>query len=164
MPVTDISGKTSIFAENSTDLNNEQKHQRDLERLKELRPIDDDFMRCLFKDNKQLAEFVLQIILDKPDLVINSFQTQKDMKQLGSARSICLMYMARTVPAESMIWKFRGLIRGRIHIGQDITPVYLIQKISGQDRNLRSFRKHMLSLLQREISLVPGNQFTQLRG
>ena len=40
----------------------EQKHQMDLQRLRSLRPIDDDFMRCLFKDNIPLAELVLRII------------------------------------------------------------------------------------------------------
>ncbi len=43
-----------------------QKHLRDLERLRKLRPIDDDFMRCLFKDNIPLAETVLRIITGKP--------------------------------------------------------------------------------------------------
>ena len=68
----------------------EQKHQQDLDRLRRLRPIDDDFMRCLFKDNVPLAELVLRIITDKPDLVITECQTQKDMKRLAGARSICL--------------------------------------------------------------------------
>ncbi len=68
----------------------DQKHQKDLHRLRSLRPIDDDFMRCLFKDNIPLAEFVLRIITDKPDLVITNCQTQKDMKRLAGARSICL--------------------------------------------------------------------------
>ena len=68
----------------------EQKRQQDLERLRRLRPIDDDFMRCLFKDNVPLAELVLRIITGKPDLVITECQTQKDMKRLAGARSICL--------------------------------------------------------------------------
>ena len=38
----------------------EEKHQEDLQRLRGFRPIDDDFMRCLFKDNIPLAEFVLR--------------------------------------------------------------------------------------------------------
>lgn len=33
----------------------EYEHQADLQRLKGLRPIDDDFMRCLFKNNIELA-------------------------------------------------------------------------------------------------------------
>ncbi len=68
----------------------QQKHQKDLQRLRKLRPIDDDFMRCLFKDNIPLAELVLRIITGKPDLIITDCQTQKDMKRLAGARSICL--------------------------------------------------------------------------
>lgn len=68
----------------------EQKHQKDLERLRSLRPMDDDFMRCLFKDNIPLAELVLRILTGKPDLVITDCQTQKDMKRLAGARSVCL--------------------------------------------------------------------------
>lgn len=61
-----------------------------MQRLRELRPIDDDFMRCLFKDNIPLVEFVLHIITDKHDLVITDCETQTDMKRLVGARSICL--------------------------------------------------------------------------
>lgn len=68
----------------------DKQHQKDLKRLRELRPIDDDFMRCLFKDNIPLAELVLRIITDKQDLVITDCETQKDMKRLVGARSICL--------------------------------------------------------------------------
>lgn len=68
----------------------EQKHLEDLQRLCGLRPIDDDFMRCLFKDNIPLAELVLRIITGKQDLIITDCQTQKDMKRLAGARSICL--------------------------------------------------------------------------
>lgn len=67
-----------------------RQHQEDLQRLSNLRPIDDDFMRCLFKDNIPLAELVLRILTDKPDLVITGCETQKDMKRLAGARSICL--------------------------------------------------------------------------
>lgn len=67
-----------------------QRHLENLQRLRRLRPIDDDFMRCLFKDNIPLAELVLRIITGKPDLMITDCQTQKDMKRLAGARSICL--------------------------------------------------------------------------
>lgn len=68
----------------------EQQRRKDLERLRVLRPMDDDFMRCLFKDNRPLAEFVLRILTDKADLVITDWETQKDMKRLAGARSVCL--------------------------------------------------------------------------
>ncbi|MDE7202621.1 MAG: Rpn family recombination-promoting nuclease/putative transposase [Lachnospiraceae bacterium] len=66
------------------------QQDKDLQRLAQLRPIDDDFMRCLLKDNIPLAEFVLRIITDKKDLVITDCETQRDMKRLAGARSICL--------------------------------------------------------------------------
>ena len=66
------------------------KRQKDLQRLEQLRPIDNDFMRCLFKDNIPLAELVLRIITGKQDLVITDCETQKDMKRLTGARSVCL--------------------------------------------------------------------------
>ena len=80
-------GKRVVCLKSSED--QERKHQQDLERLRMLRPIDDDFMRCLFKDNIPLAQMVLRIITGKPDLVITDCQTQKDMKSLAGARSIC---------------------------------------------------------------------------
>ena len=33
-----------------------KQHEEDLQRLAQLRPIDDDLMRCLLKDNIPLAE------------------------------------------------------------------------------------------------------------
>jgi hypothetical protein len=36
----------------------EKEHQEDLAKLRGLRPIDDDFMRCIFRENKPLAQLV----------------------------------------------------------------------------------------------------------
>ena len=67
-----------------------QYHQEDLQRLRGFRPIDDTFMRCLFRDNLPLAQFVLRIITGKSDLVLTRQETQKDLKRLLGARSLCL--------------------------------------------------------------------------
>ena len=67
-----------------------QHHAEDLERLRRLRPIDDTFMRGLFRDDIPLAEFVLRIITGKQDLTIISCETQADMNRVTGARSICL--------------------------------------------------------------------------
>jgi len=82
---------------------NDPKRQKDLERLRKLRPIDDDFMRCLFKDNISLAELVLRIITSKPDLIITDCRTQEDMKRLAGARSICLDAYGTDSTGKSMI-------------------------------------------------------------
>lgn len=64
--------------------------QEDLARLRGLWPIDDDFMRCIFRDNIPLAQLVLRIITGKEDLIITHLETQKDLKRLVGARSICV--------------------------------------------------------------------------
>lgn len=68
----------------------EREYETNLQKLQELRPIDDEFMRCMFKDNIPLAELVLRIITGKRDLIITECETQRDMKRLAGARSICL--------------------------------------------------------------------------
>ena len=67
-----------------------QQHQLDLARLRGLRPIDDDFMRCIFRDNIPLVQMVLRILTGIDDLVVIRLETQKDLKRLVGARSICL--------------------------------------------------------------------------
>lgn len=71
-------------------LRKEREHQEDLQRLRGFRPIDDDFMRSLFRKNPELVQLVLRIITGKPDLIVESFETQADMKRVTGARTICL--------------------------------------------------------------------------
>lgn len=68
----------------------EREHREDLQRLRGFRPIDDDFMRGLFKDNIPLVQLVLRIITGKKDLIITKCETQADMKRVTGARSLCL--------------------------------------------------------------------------
>ena len=74
----------------TADLTPEEQHQKDLERLEKMRPIDDDFMRELFRNNIPLAQLVLRIMTGKDDLVITREETQYDLERLLGARSICL--------------------------------------------------------------------------
>ena len=67
-----------------------RERQEDLIRLRGLRPLDDDFMRCIFRDNIPLAQLVLRIITGKDDLRVTSLETQMDLKRLAGARSLCL--------------------------------------------------------------------------
>ncbi len=79
-------------------------------------------MRCLFKDNIPLAEFVLRIITDKPDLTITDCETQKDMKRLAGARSICLDAYGTDLAGKNTIWKSRDRTRGQTRTEQDTIP------------------------------------------
>ena len=68
----------------------DRERQEDLAKLRGLRPIDDDFMRCIFRDNIPLAQLVLRIVTGMDDLMVIDLGTQKDFKRLVGARSICL--------------------------------------------------------------------------
>ena len=68
----------------------EQLYEEDLQRLRGFRPMDDDFMRMLFRKNLPLAQLVLRIITGIDDLIITEEETQYDLKRLVGARSLCL--------------------------------------------------------------------------
>ena len=67
-----------------------QWHENDLRTIENYRPIDDDFMRALFRNELPLAQRVLRIITGIEDLELTTEVTQYDMKFLLGARSICL--------------------------------------------------------------------------
>ena len=67
----------------------ERQHQEDLQRLRGLRLIDDDFMNACFDGYTDGAELLLRIILNKPDIRVKSVKTQRRMKNL-LGRDICL--------------------------------------------------------------------------
>ena len=60
-----------------------------LERIRRFRLIDDVFMRVCFQDNIECTQLVLRIILDKPDLRVQSVTAQKELAGLRG-RSIRL--------------------------------------------------------------------------
>lgn len=67
-----------------------QWHEDDLRTIENYRPLDDDFMRELFRNNLSLAQLVLRIITGIDDLELISQETQYDLNRLLGARSICL--------------------------------------------------------------------------
>ena len=75
-----------------SDLDFERKHAEDLQRLRGLRLLDDDFMNKVFED-KACAEFLLQIILQRTDLRVQRVHGQHDIKNL-QGRSVRLDILA----------------------------------------------------------------------
>ena len=72
------------------ELQKQKDHEDDLIRRRGFRPVDDTFMRILFRDNLPLAEYVLRIITGKDDLHLTKEETQKDLVRLVGARGLCL--------------------------------------------------------------------------
>lgn len=73
----------------------EEWHQHDLDLIESYRPMDDDFMRELFRDNLPLAQKVLRIITEIDDLEIIHEESQYDLNFLLGPRSVCLDVLAR---------------------------------------------------------------------
>ncbi len=66
----------------------EQLHQQDLERLKLLRYMDDDFMTVCLADNLEGVELILRIVLGREDIKIKSVRTQESLKNLQGRSAI----------------------------------------------------------------------------
>ena len=56
--------------------------ERNLQRIKQLRLMDDDFMKIVFEDNIPIVEYVLQVILQNKDLKVISMSVQKERKNI----------------------------------------------------------------------------------
>ncbi|MDE7088778.1 MAG: hypothetical protein K2O54_01530 [Prevotella sp.] len=72
-----------------TDEEKKLQHKKDLERIKELRLIDDDFMTAVFRDNIRDAEMLLNTILGRCDLQVTKVTVQHVLKNLNG-RSVRL--------------------------------------------------------------------------
>lgn len=75
---------------NSENIN--EKHEKDMERIRALRIIDDQFMSKVFED-KECAEVLLRAILKKKDLKVKDVHVQYDVKNL-QGRSVRLDILA----------------------------------------------------------------------
>ena len=59
-----------------------KKHQKDLQRLRSFRLLDDDFLTKCFEGDTGSIELVLQIVLEKPDLKVLDVHTQVFVENL----------------------------------------------------------------------------------
>ena len=66
-----------------------QFHEKDLERLRKFRLMDDDFMSKCFENHVECTELVVHIVLNRNDLKIKQVHTQHQIKNL-QGRSITM--------------------------------------------------------------------------
>ena len=85
----DRSDRSAPFDSSLTEAEKEKQHQEDLQRLRGLRLIDDDFMNACFDGYTVGAELLLRIILNKPGIHVKNVKTQRQIKNL-LGRDICL--------------------------------------------------------------------------
>ena len=66
------------------------EREKILQIIKDYRPMDDEFMRELFRDDIPLTEYVLRIITGIKDLNVTQSETQFDLHSLTGSRSLRL--------------------------------------------------------------------------
>lgn len=71
----------------------DQPHQEDLQRLRNFRLMDDDFLTKCFEGNPKYIQLVLRIVLEMPDLVVVDVRTQVFVENLLN-RSVRLDILA----------------------------------------------------------------------
>lgn len=72
------------------------KHEEDLQKLKEFRLLDDEFMTKVFEGYPECIELVLQIVMEKPDLKVLDVRTQVFVENLLN-RSVRLDVLATDI-------------------------------------------------------------------
>lgn len=85
-----------------------------LERIERLRPLDDTFMRAMFRGQPRLVEHVVGVITGIPGLRVVEDHTQYDLKMVGGARSVALDVMAKD--AEGTLYDLE------VQTGSDLEP------------------------------------------
>ena len=122
-------------------MNSEKKQHNpdDLQRLRALRLIDDDFMTICFDGYIEGAELLLKIILDRDDLKVSEVKTQKTMKNL-QGRDIRLDIYAKDADGKRY----------------DI-------EIQRADKGAHEKRARYHSSMVDADMLIPGDDFTDLR-
>lgn len=77
----------------TTDEKRKKEHEKDLERLRNFRLMDDDFMTKCFEGDTECIELILRIVLNKPDLTVAEARTQVFVENLLN-RSVRLDVLA----------------------------------------------------------------------
>ena len=99
-------------------------------------PIDDECMKVIFKNNNPLAEYVLRIILNRSDLIVEKCEVKYELDDFGSHR-VFLDVFARDNEGKPYSVEIRRIDSGvfakraRYHSAAlDITSVSTAKKLS----------------------------------
>ena len=90
------------------ELDFERKHAEDLQRLRGFRLLDDDFMSKVFED-VACTEFLLQIILNRSDLKVQSVRPQYEIKICRDVLFVWTFWLLM-FQVDPITSKFRGMI------------------------------------------------------
>lgn len=98
----------------------DQQHQEDLQRLRNFRLMDDDFMTKCFEGNPKYIQLVLRIVLEMPDLVVVDVRTQVFVENLLN-HSVRLDILATDSEGSNINVEIQRSDKGADVNGQDTT-------------------------------------------
>ncbi|WP_434311026.1 PD-(D/E)XK nuclease family transposase [Hominifimenecus sp. rT4P-3] len=111
-----------------------KKHQEDLQRLRGFRLLDDEFLTKCFEDGGTCVEFVLRLVLERPDLQVVDVHTQVFVENLLN-RSVRLDILATDSAGAKMNVEIqrsdKGAGRKRARYNSSMMDVNLLEK--GED-------------------------------
>ena len=87
------------------------QHEKDLERIRNFRLMDDDFMTSFFNEDPETVQFVLRSIMNKEDLIVKSVKTQYKLHNLRG-RSVALDVFATDSNGEMLDIEIQRSDRG----------------------------------------------------
>lgn len=116
----------------------DNKQKELLEKIKEFRLLDDNFMSKVFEDDCECIELLLHIIMEKPDLKVEEARTQYDIKNL----------MGRSVRLD-------------IHAVDTVGKKYNIE-VQRADKGAGAKRARYNSSVLDANSLMPSTKFEEL--
>lgn len=93
-----------------------------IQKIREFRLLDDDFMSKVFEDDIECTELVLHIIMDKPDLKVQEVCTQYSIKNL-SGHSVRLDIHAVDHERKKYNIEIQRAVKVPDQSGQDTTAV-----------------------------------------
>ena len=120
----------------------DRQYQEDMQRIKGFRLMDDDFLTKCFEGNTQCIQLVLQIILKKPDLMVEDVRTQVFVENLLN-RSVCLDILATDSDGRKFNIEVqrtdKGAGRKRARYNSSMMDVNLLEKGDDFDRLPETF-------------------------
>ena len=115
----------------------ERKHQEDLQRLRNFRLMDDDFLTKCFENDKAAIQLVLRIVLEAPDLEVLDVRTQVFVENLLN-RSVRLDILATDSQGRKINVEIqradRGAGRRRARYNSSMMDANLLEKGEDFDR------------------------------
>lgn len=105
--------------------------EEDLNRIKQFRLLDDDFMSKVFEDNIEATQLLIDKILERTDIIVKSVKTQDDRKTVNGHSVRFDIYAEDSIgkPYDIEIQRSdKGAVPQRARYNSSVMDTYLLEK------------------------------------